>query len=202
MFKEIERLDGIVGGILAFARPQPPVAIETSVLALCRRALDLGAERASARSVRLRLDADASTTDEDPIECDEGQIVQVLLNLILNAIDASPPEAEVLVRCEPSAAAIEPVAGRRGPFWRIAVRDRGKGVAPEHRATLFDPFFTTKSDGTGLGLAVSAKIVAEHHGSIHVDPNPGAGATFTVELPRRFAGLVAWAGTGARNRTE
>jgi PAS domain S-box-containing protein len=188
MFAEILRLDSIVGGILAFARPAPPVAAETNVVALCRRALDLAAERAARRRVRLRLDA--AVRGDDGVECDEGQMVQVLLNLILNAIDASPPEGEVAVHVEPAAGALGPAAGRRGPFWRITVQDQGKGVAPEHRASLFDPFFTTKNDGTGLGLAVSAKIVAEHHGSIHVETRPGAGATFTVELPRRFEGLV------------
>ena len=189
MFKEIARLDSIVGGILAFARPAPPAAVETHVVALCQRALDLAQERAAERRVHLRSSAEA-VPPHDRIECDEGQIVQVLLNLVFNAIDASPPGGEVQVHCSAHAAALAPAAGRRGPFWRIEVRDQGPGIAPEHRASVFDPFFTTKNDGTGLGLAVSAKIVAEHRGSIHVDPRPGSGATFTVELPQRFEGLV------------
>jgi len=195
MFSEIARLDSIVGGILAFARPAPPSPVETNVAALCRRALDLASERAADRRVRLRLDAEPAA---GIVECDEGQIVQVLLNLVLNAIDASPPHGEVVVTMRAAAAPFEPAPGRRGPYWRIAVHDEGKGVAAEHRASLFDPFFTTKSEGTGLGLAVSAKIVAEHRGSIHVDTRPGSGATFTVELPQRFEGLVPQPGRSSR----
>jgi PAS domain S-box-containing protein len=187
MFSEIERLDGIVGGILAFARPAAPVPTAANLVALCRRALDLAAERATARRVRLVL---VPPVGDAVLECDEGQIVQVLLNLVRNAIDASPPEGEVRVEIEAASAPLVPAAGRRGPYWRIAVRDQGKGIAAEHRGALFDPFFTTKSDGTGLGLAVSAKIAAEHRGAIHVETPAASGAVFIVELPRRFEGLV------------
>lgn len=186
MFSEMERLNGIVGGILAFARPAPPAPVESSVFGVCQRALDLAADRAAQRQVRLEI---APIARGETGEWDEGQIVQVLLNLLLNAIDASPPGGRVEMRAEPAAQPIEPDAARHGTFWRIAVRDQGPGVPPPLRSKLFDPFFTTKSDGTGLGLAVSSKIVEEHRGAIHVDSPPEGGTTFIVELPRRFEGL-------------
>jgi signal transduction histidine kinase len=154
---------------------------------VCRRVLDLAAERAAARRVRLELEVPPG---DEYGEFDEGQIVQVLLNLVLNAIDATPAGGRVRVQATAASEPLVPTPGRHGSFWRLAVRDDGPGIAPEHRAKLFDPFFTTKPEGTGLGLAVSSKIVEEHRGTIHVETQPGGGTAFIVELPRRFEGLT------------
>ena len=186
MFSEMDRLNSIVGGILEFARPAPPTPVESSVFGVCQRALDLAGDRAAQRQVRLEIAPIART---ETGEWDEGQIVQVLLNLLLNAIDASPAGARVEIRAELAAGPIDADGTRNGAFWRLAVHDQGPGVPAPLRSKLFDPFFTTKSDGTGLGLAVSSKIVEEHRGTIHVDSPPGGGTTFIVELPRRFEGL-------------
>jgi signal transduction histidine kinase len=95
-------------------------------------------------------------------------------NLINNAMDASPAGEQVVVttRCEDHR-------------WAIAVQDHGVGVAPDQKMRLFDPFYTTKQDqgGTGLGLSLAHGIVADHGGAIRIDSQPGAGATFTIELP-------------------
>ncbi len=187
MFGEMERLNSIVGGILEFARPHPPVPSDTSIAGVCQRVLDLAAERAAARSVRLELEVPPA---DERGEFDEGQIVQVLLNLVLNAIDATPAGGRVGIQATAASEPLVPTLGRQGSFWRLAVRDDGPGIAPEHRAKLFDPFFTTKPEGTGLGLAVSSKIVEEHRGTIHVETQPGGGTAFIVELPRRFEGLT------------
>jgi two-component system nitrogen regulation sensor histidine kinase GlnL len=181
MFAEMERLNAIVGGILSFARPASPQPFEVGLGSVCARALDLAAERAAQRGVELVL---LPVTDpDDRAEVDEGQMIQVVLNLVLNGIDAAPPGGRVRVRCE----RVATPAGS-APRCRIAVHDDGPGIPDDARERLFDPFFTTKSDGTGLGLAVCQKIVAEHHGSIHVDSRPASGTTFTVDVPARFAG--------------
>lgn len=185
MFSEMERLNGLVGNILSFARPSPPFPLPTALHAVCERALELAAERAAKRGVRLCLEREVQ---DDLCEVDEGQILQVVLNIVLNAIDASPPGGQVDVRLHGASERL--VAGLPdeglGSFWRIEVHDQGPGISDADRDKLFDPFFTTKTDGSGLGLSVSQKIVEEHRGCIHVDSRPGSGTTFIVELPRRF----------------
>jgi signal transduction histidine kinase len=112
---------------------------------------------------------------------DPALIEQVLVNLLVNACEASP-EGE---RVELHASADEQAV-------RFEVRDHGPGLSQEQRERLFRPFFTTKPHGHGLGLAVSRNIVLEHGGRIEADAAPGGGAIFKVTLPRRE---VAWAAT-------
>ena len=183
MFQEVERLDSIVGNILSFARPALPQPRLVSLSEICSRAVELARERATQHRVDLHLETAAL---EDPVaEVDEGQILQVVLNLVMNAIDASPPSESVRLRlCTPERPLL-PGADAPAGYCRIEVRDRGPGVPDEVRHKLFDPFFTTKPEGTGLGLAVSQKIIEEHHGVIHVERGDDE-TLFVVELPRRF----------------
>jgi signal transduction histidine kinase len=186
MFEEMERLDSIVGSILSFARPAPPQPQWVSLQDLCARACELVSERAAQAHVQLHLENHA---DDVTCEVDDRQILQVVLNVLMNAIDATPAGQEVGVRLEVPEAPLV----RQGPatpmaVCRIEIQDRGPGIPEELREKLFDPFFTTKADGTGLGLAVSQKIVEEHHGVIHVDCDEGQGTRFVIELPRRFFG--------------
>ena len=117
--------------------------------------------------------ADASLTQS----LDPEQMTQVLVNTIINAIQASPSGTVVRVRAtsKPDGVVIE-------------VADEGHGVAPEHTARLFDPFFTTKTRGTGLGLAISQRIVLAHGGTILPLRGARAGTTFRIELPRSVGG--------------
>jgi signal transduction histidine kinase len=105
---------------------------------------------------------------------DRQQLVQVFVNLLANACDASLPGSHVVVR-----AASDPEGAR------IEVRDEGEGIPEDIRARIFEPFFTTKSpgEGTGLGLSVAWSIVREHRGRIEVASAPGNGTTVTVLLP-------------------
>jgi two-component system sensor histidine kinase HydH len=106
------------------------------------------------------------------VDADPDLLERVLVNLIANALEASPPDATVTVKTRQTGEGVE-----------ITVLDRGEGVAAEHREQIFNPFFTTKAAGVGLGLAISARIVGEHGGTIRVDSEPGRGAAFTVALP-------------------
>jgi two-component system NtrC family sensor kinase len=106
------------------------------------------------------------------------ELAQVLVNLLINALQVSAAEAVVRIGAV--------VRGEGGASWLdVTVTDHGPGIAPQHRARLFEPFFTTKpaGEGIGLGLAVSRGIVQRHGGSIAVESAPGAGAAFTVRLP-------------------
>jgi signal transduction histidine kinase len=186
MFEEMERLNGLVDNILSFARPAPPQFIDTALAEICRRAIELSRERAAQHLIEIDF---RDETAGGVCEVDAGQIQQVVLNMVLNAIDASPAQGRVRVRVRQAAARLLPTSsGQAEPagasWYRIEVQDQGPGIAPEEREKLFDPFFTTKTEGNGLGLSVSQKIVEEHRGLIHVASEPNAGALFVIELPR------------------
>jgi signal transduction histidine kinase len=119
----------------------------------------------------LRIDA----AEEAPVEADEPLLVQVFVNLLRNAADASPGIA----------AAVDVALRVEGGRAIVTVTDDGPGVAEEHRAQLFQPFFTTKEvgAGTGLGLALAAQVVHDHRGELAYRPAPGRGACFEVVLP-------------------
>jgi signal transduction histidine kinase len=178
MFEEIQRLDGIVGSILTFARPPVPEARDFSLHDLALRCVELSRDRAAKREVHLDLRREM----QNELCClDEGQILQVLLNLVRNATDASPAGGTVQIRLRDA-----PDASGAIERCRIEVIDQGAGIAEESRRKIFDPFFTTKSEGTGLGLSVSLRIIEEHQGHLEVFSRPGEGARFLVDVPRRL----------------
>jgi signal transduction histidine kinase len=100
------------------------------------------------------------------------QLKQVFLNLILNAAEAMPDGGQLTI-----------TAGHDTRKLTIEFADTGPGLSAEVQAHLFEPFYTTKTDGSGLGLAVSHEIIANHGGELTIHSTPGAGATFTVMLP-------------------
>jgi len=107
-----------------------------------------------------------------PLECDQEQIKQVLLNLVMNAIQAMPEGGEVVIS-----------AHHEREKLLIDVKDEGCGIKPEERDKIFDPFFTTKADGTGLGLSVAHQIIEQHGGLLTATQNASKGMIFTVQLP-------------------
>ena len=124
------------------------------------------------------------TADLWTAEVDEGQISQVVNNLVINAVEATPGGGTIWVSAEnvslgPQAAL--PLAP--GPYVKITVADRGIGIPEEHLTRVFDPYFTTKQKGSGLGLATTYSIVKKHDGHIAVESRLGFGSTFTVYLP-------------------
>ncbi len=128
------------------------------------------------------------------VEVDPSRIEQVLVNLILNALDAMPEGGELTLRTElverPALAEIESDEdkGKRAtPFVCVTVADTGIGIPEKLQINIFDPFFTTKpgGKGSGLGLASAYAIVRQHNGHIEVQSAPGAGAKFSIYLPLR-----------------
>lgn len=118
-------------------------------------------------------------------EVGAGQIQQVLTNLVMNAIQASPAGATAEVRLAARTIASIQGDGLERPCACVELRDSGQGIPEDARARIFDPFFTTKpvGEGTGLGLSVAYEIVADHRGWIEVSSEPGRGSVFTVWLP-------------------
>ena len=167
--KESQRLNKLLTNFLDFARPRLPRYQAADPVAVVQSTTALAQHAATAVGVTLQLDASHAMRE---IVCDPEQIKQVLLNLILNAVQASSTTDTV---------AIEMTA--RAESLYIDVRDEGCGIPPEELASIFDPFFTTKDNGTGLGLAVAANIVAQHGGQLTGTRNPERGMTFRVALP-------------------
>jgi len=170
---ETARVGRIVSDLLAFSRRSKPQRTPGDLNRVVKTTLSLVEHKMKLSNVAL----ESHLCENLPaILCDPSQLQQVVLNLVLNAAEAtqSKPERHVEVSTEAA-----------GDMVLLHVSDNGEGIPPENLARLFDPFFTTKSEGkgVGLGLAVSYGIVEAHGGDIEVKSTVGAGTTFTVSLP-------------------
>jgi len=183
---EVERINDTITRMLQFVRPYEPERSSIDLVALLRDCLMLARPRADAKHVRLGLASDGPRGAAAIAYADGTQLKQVVLNLLLNAIDATPQSTTVSVSLSREhdlvISAPDHGEGRVQPGFRIAVTDRGAGIEPAERDHIFRPFYTTKSAGTGLGLSISRKIVAAHAGSIRVDCD-AEGTVFAVLLP-------------------
>ena len=145
----------------------------------------------SGSNVRCTVDV---ASDLWPVEADEGQIEQVVHNIVLNAKQAMPRGGQVHVACRNVPLSSVPDApGSSGYFVRISVRDQGVGIPAEHLERIFDPYFTTKPSGTGLGLAVSHAVVKNHGGFVQAESVVGTGTVFHIFLPRSTKRVAATA---------
>jgi hypothetical protein len=177
ILKKVERqtfrASRIVNNLLEFARKRQAEPKPVDLAPLVAECLDLLGDRVSKRRIEVRWAPPA-----EPLRvmgCD-GELQQVLTNLILNAVDAmSETGGRLAVDLEAS-----------GPTVTLKVADSGPGIAPEKLEMIFQPFYSTKLNrgGTGLGLSISYDIVRRHGGDLRVVSRPGEGACFLVELPR------------------
>jgi two-component system NtrC family sensor kinase len=172
--RESRRSGDIVKNLLTFARQAPRKVSSQSLNVLVERAIAVIRHRLELQQVRLEV---ALQPDLPSLECDEGQIQQVLLALVVNAIEAMPKGGTL--RIESGLLA----NGTSDVF--VTVRDSGMGIAADVMPHIFEPFFTTKTDGqgSGLGLAIAHGIVAQHGGEIGVHSKESEGAEFTIRLP-------------------
>jgi two-component system, NtrC family, sensor histidine kinase HydH len=157
--KESQRLNKLLTGFLNFAKPR----------SLRLQHTEPGSHAAQERRIAIHQETLAQCPE---IACDPEQLRQVLLNLVLNAIEASPSDSRIVLRT---------VLENRKVS--IEVEDCGAGIPEDVAANIFDPFFTTKPKGTGLGLAISSTIVAQHGGALTFRKNTRGGTTFRIELP-------------------
>jgi signal transduction histidine kinase len=165
---EIRRLDHILEDFLQFARPREFQPNAVDVGALLARVQSLLSGQAEQKGVVLELEP----SRVGPVRGDEERLRQVLLNLALNALEATPAGGRVRF----SASAL-------GTEVALYVDDSGPGIPAHVQARLFEPFFTTKASGSGLGLSIVHAIVTQHGGTIEVEDGPMGGARFTVRLP-------------------
>ena len=172
---QIERITHVLRDMMEFARSRPPQRVPLDINRIVEASLRL----ASFDKVFQRLRVTKRLQEDAPLTlADANQLQQVFLNILLNARDAMPEGGDLEVRTRYDDAAAEMI---------VEISDNGAGVAPEHAAHIFDPFFTTKpaGAGTGLGLAVSYRIVTAHGGRIEIGPNNGRGTRVRVRLPEK-----------------
>lgn len=166
---QLQRIRGTLRELIEFSRPASNERTRVSLGEILDEALNIAKYY---KRVRGRIPTPALPTDLPPLIAVRDQLVQVFLNLVLNALDATDREGW-----------IDLLVTRRGTGVEVGVRDSGSGIAPENACRLFQPYFTTKKHGTGLGLFVTRQLVAEHGGEVTFDSRVGEGTTFRVYLP-------------------
>jgi signal transduction histidine kinase len=170
---EVKRISDLITELLSFARSPTRSLGPVNLNEVAERVATL--LEPEARSHKLTLSRSLSP-NLPLVHADGDQMKQVLINLILNAIQATEPGGEVFV--------ITRLAELpTGVFGQLEIRDTGVGIRPDRLDDIFNPFFTTKDKGTGLGLAIAHQIIAEHGGSIVVESEEGQGTRFLVSLP-------------------
>lgn len=170
--EEITRMEKTIQGLLDFARPQQLHRLPHDLRDTLRRALNLMEGRAKQERVRISTDLPSRPV---LVEGDPEQLHQVFINLLLNGIDAMSQGGSLSVAVQSG--------GDTAGGCRVVFRDTGPGIPESVMQRIFEPFITSKERGTGLGLAVSRRIVQEHGGRLTAANPPGGGAAFVVELP-------------------
>lgn len=167
--EEAMQINRILTELLETARPKPPQFQVKDIAGTAEHAVMFARQQAITKRIMIELNHDEKIP---PVDHDPNQINQVLLNLLLNAIQAmeKPGAIHVSLRQDHDSAL-------------ITVADEGKGISPENLDNIFRPFFTTKGHGTGLGLSLARRIVEAHGGSIRVRSQVGKGTQFEVRLP-------------------
>ena len=169
MQAEVTRLNGIVEEFLSLARPLPLARAPVAVDALLGELAALVERQAGVAAVTVRVSVPQPVS---AVLADRDRLKQVLLNLVLNAVQAMGPGGVVTLEAQ---------AARDGVA--VVVADTGPGIPPEQLARIFDPYFTTRAGGLGLGLTIARRIVEAHGGTIDVESRPGRGTRFRVWLP-------------------
>jgi len=175
IIEQIDLISRTIRQLLDFSRARQATVRAVRLEPIARAVVDLLRFEAERRKVRLAVDVAPGLP---PLHADADALQQVLVNLTMNALDASHPGGHVTI-----AGFVDPKRADRG---RIEVRDDGAGIPPEQRNQIFDPFFTTKKrgQGTGLGLTLCAQVVRDHGGRLEVDSEVGRGTTVIVTWPR------------------
>jgi PAS domain S-box-containing protein len=169
---------GLTQQLLTFAKGGEPIKSAVSIATLLKDTIDF---TLSGSNVRCEHDLPENLW---PVDADEGQIGQVIQNVILNADQAMPGGGVIQVRAENvTITEHDPLPLKPGSHVKVTIVDQGIGIPEEHLQKVFDPFFTTKQKGSGLGLSASFSIVKRHNGALQVESRLGGGTKIHVYLP-------------------
>jgi len=164
------RMESMVKDMLAFAKPLQLIEKEVDLNGLIMEVVEVSqAAQQNSKRIRLHLDRELPKT-----LLDANRMQQAVLNLINNALEASPEGGSV-----------EVTTTSQNKTILIEIRDQGPGIPPDKRAQLFTPFVTTKQGGTGLGLSIAKKIIDAHEGELSLQASNSQGTTFVIEIPLR-----------------
>jgi len=166
---EMQRVQKILNELLNYARPKPPHFAASDLCATVEHAVHLAQQHVVSKPITIAFQCGPTLP---PVEHDSTQIEQVLVNLLLNAIQAMDGQGRVDVQLASTNGAVQ-----------VRVRDTGRGIAAEQLPNIFRPFFTTKGQGTGLGLSLAKRIVEAHGGQIEVKSVLKQGTEFSITLP-------------------
>ena len=168
---ETLRCRDIVRGLLEFARQEAPAKVECDLNSIVAHVVGLVRKQFSFKNISIHESLD----DQLPlVSLDRDQIQQVLVNMLINAMEAIERDGEI---------SVETCYDGTKKNIMLRISDTGHGISDEVRLKLFDPFFTTKETGTGLGLSISHGIIQRHGGGISCKSKVGKGTTFTITLP-------------------
>ncbi len=168
--EEIHRINEIVDQFLRFAKPVPPLLQKAELIPIVEETLQLLRPQIEKQEIGIQKEFQPLP----PILMDREQMKQVILNLLLNAVQAMPKGGHLSLR------GVIP----EGDRWiKLSIQDSGIGIPNEDMGKLFDPFFSTKEGGVGLGLSIAHRIIDQHRGKIEVENAPAKGTLFTVWLP-------------------
>jgi len=172
--EEIAQINRILTDLLGTARPRAAQMRQSSLNTTVEHAVMLARQQVLSKPIKIDF---APAPELPEVGHDSDQIHQVLLNLLLNSVQAIEGEGRIRVA----------VFARDDHDVVVTVSDTGRGIPAEDLPNIFRPFFTTKGNGSGLGLSLARRIVEEHHGQIEVESSSGKGTTFSVTLPMRQA---------------
>jgi K+-sensing histidine kinase KdpD len=171
VFQQIRKMDRIIQQVLHFARPREPQFVPYSLKEVVEHCLDMSKMYLIKAQVEVAVDLG---NELPPIIMDFSQICQVLMNLIINSIEAMPGGGKLKIGV---------FSHQESQGQVLEVQDSGSGILEEDKGRIFDPFFTRKPEGTGLGLSISRQILEKHGALIELDSIPGSGATFRLIFP-------------------
>ncbi|QWU17871.1 two-component system, sporulation sensor kinase A [Paenibacillus sophorae] len=169
VISEVDRINAIIGELLFLAKPQSSDLIDKDLITLLRQTITLLNAQAHLTENEIVMETNPGSLY---IRCAENKLKQVFINILKNAIEASPKGAGIKVKVI-----------RRKQCVLVRFLDQGKGIPAEIVSQIGSPFFTTKSGGTGLGIMISQKIIQDHHGTLHFAANKPKGTIVEIMLP-------------------
>ncbi|MEO6182871.1 MAG: ATP-binding protein [Verrucomicrobiota bacterium] len=178
--REMARIDSIVSQMLTFSGPAKPNLLPIRLHDVLNHSLRLVQHQIAQKNIRLDRSFAAAT---DVVKGDDYQLKQAFLNLLFNAVEATPTNGTLTVFTEEAGSKADALHENGATEIRVIIRDSGLGISSENLTRVFEPFFTTKPKGTGLGLPITRRIVHEHNGTIAVESEPDKGATFSIVFP-------------------
>jgi len=173
--REVDRLNKLVVQVLDFAKLKKPNLTRFSLNDLTRKITELFKIEIKDKQIKFNLEL---SPDISQIQADEDQVRQILMNVIINAIQAIPKKGEIKIKTEKA-----PLKGE--PAIKLIIEDSGIGITEKDFNQIFDPFFSTKEKGSGLGLSIVYKLVEAHQGEIKVESKEGEGTKFIILLPQK-----------------